>query len=319
MKGIISYYPPLGKLFMLLGILFIGGIMLQYAALAIVGLLFPAADLQTLFSNAELQASDFTQTQINALKCFQALSSIGQYILCPLFFVYLCGEGLFRTTGLRNQVNVNLYVLAFFIFFSSIGVIGYVNDWNQQIVLPEQFNALQESMRALEDQAEVQTDALLATTNPAGLLLNILIVALLAAVGEEIVFRGLIQNYLQKILRNKHAAVWIAAFIFSFMHFQFFGFFPRLILGAVLGYLFAWSGSLLPSVAGHFINNLMGVMAYYMANTQVIDKDVTEEASWQFALFSLPFFILFLFLYKRAAQNEQLTNGKRLDDDLHHT
>lgn len=316
MKGILAPYSWLGKLLIFVGMLLLGGVIFQYAALLATDAIFPAADVTELFKNFSsiTSANDLTETQIHAMKCFQFLASFGQYIIIPFCFVYLCGDTFSAATGLHKTVHMNVFVLVFFIFFSSIGVIGYVNDWNQNISLPAAFSSLENSMRTLENQAQLQTDAFLKTTSTGGLLINILMIAVLAAVGEEIVFRGLLQNMLQKMIKNVHVAVWSAACIFSFMHFQFFGFFPRLILGAVLGYLFAWSGSLWPSVAGHFINNFLGVLGYFLANKELLDENVTEQASWQFAAFSLPFFLLFLFLYKRAT--EQYRHGERLDDGV---
>ncbi|MFN0276607.1 MAG: lysostaphin resistance A-like protein [Chitinophagales bacterium] len=316
MKGILAPYTWLSKLLIFIGMLILGGVLFQYAALLITETIFPAANLSDLFKDfSSISSADaLSETQINAMKCFQFLASFGQYILIPLCFVYLCGDLFFAATGLHKSVHINIYTLVFFIFFSSIGLIGYINEWNQNISLPTAFSDLENNLRSLEEQAQLQTDAFLATTTTGGLLINILLVAVLAAVGEEIVFRGLLQNMLQKMIKNVHVAVWAAAFFFSFMHFQFFGFFPRLILGAVLGYLFAWSGSLWPSIAGHFINNFLGVLGYFLTNKEMLDENVTEEASWQYALFSLPFFLLFLFLYKRAT--EQYRHGERLDDGV---
>ncbi|MBC8045295.1 MAG: CPBP family intramembrane metalloprotease [Fimbriimonadaceae bacterium] len=316
MKGIIAQYPVFAKLFIFIGVILLVGIAFQYVALLITNVIFPGADLLNLFNSFDTikSADELSGTQKNAMKCYQLFASLGQYILAPLFFVHLCGDNFFSATGMKKSVPVVLFILVFFIFFSSIGVIGYINELNQNIKLPSFLSDVESAMRKMEEQAKIQTDAFLSATSVSGLIANILIIAILAAVGEEIVFRGLLQSMLYKLTKNVHVAVWSAAFLFSFMHLQFFGFFPRLILGAVLGYLFAWSGSLWTSILGHFINNFLGVIAYFMVNKNIIDENVTEEASWQIALFSLPFFIFFLFLYKRAT--ETYRDGKRLDDDL---
>jgi hypothetical protein len=318
MKGILASFPWLARFFIFTGMLLVGSVIASYASLTITDLIFPEVNLFELLQNvSSTESSDaFTYVQIQALKCFQFIGSLGQYVLIPMLFVYLCGESFFAATGMHKHVHLRIYLLVFLIFFSSVGFIGYINELNQMLTFPSSLSGLEHSLRQMENEAMMQTEAFLSTTSLMGLLLNILLVAVLAAVGEEIVFRGLLQNMLQKLTKNVHVAVWTAAAIFSFVHFQFFGFFPRLLLGAILGYLFAWSGSLWPSIAGHFINNFLGVMGYYFVNNGMFDEHVMEEASWQYALFSLPFLLLFLFLYNKATEHYRY--GERLDDGVQH-
>ena len=106
------------------------------------------------------------------------------------------------------------------------------------------------------------------------LVVNLIIVALLAAVGEELLFRGSMQNIFLEWTKNKHAAVWITAVLFSALHAQFYGFLPRMLLGVVLGYLYIWSGSLWLSMLFHFLNNGLAVLFSYL-----IAKGTISETS----------------------------------------
>ncbi len=193
-------------------------------------------------------------------------------------------------------------------------LIGYINELNGNINFPSSLAGLENTMRLLEEQAKIQTNAFLSTKNIGGLLLNILIIGVIAAVGEEIVFRGLLQNIFYRWTNNIHAGIWIAAFLFSFIHFQFFGFFPRLLLGALLGYLYAWSGSLWSAIGGHFINNTAAVIAYFLVNKNLLGQNVTEEATLLQALISIPFLAVFIFLYKRISQLKR-SDVERLNSD----
>ena len=103
-----------------------------------------------------------------------------------------------------------------------------------------------------------------------------LIIALIPAFGEELLFRGLIQKGLFKSWGNIHLAIWLSAFLFSALHLQFLGFIPRFLIGGLLGYLFFWSGSIWLPILAHFVNNATAVLLSFMINKGVINKELEE-------------------------------------------
>lgn len=127
------------------------------------------------------------------------------------------------------------------------------------LVLPAWLSGLELWMENLEESAQATTNLLLDGTSIWDYLGNILFIGVFASVAEEVFFRGVLQQLLTKLFKNKHAGVWMAAFIFSLMHMQFYGFLPRIILGAMLGYLFAYSKNLWIPILVHFLNNAMVV------------------------------------------------------------
>jgi membrane protease YdiL (CAAX protease family) len=134
---------------------------------------------------------------------------------------------------------------------------------NQQLQLPEALAGLEATMKAMEADAEALTERLLTMNSVGELLLTLGLVAVIPAVGEELFFRGTIQQ----LIRTKwgpHVAVWLTALIFSAIHFQFYGFVPRMLLGALMGYLLVWSGSLWYPILAHFVNNGTVVLFYYI-------------------------------------------------------
>lgn len=318
MKGIISTLYPAGKLFILIGMLLLSLVIFPYFALYITDLFYPSADAFNLMQNISSfsEADAFTQTQVAALRLFQFLASAGQYFLMPLAFLYLCGENFFGFTGLNKKISSQTFIIILLIIICSFPLVSVLAEWNQAIHLPAAWSSLENSLRNLEENASLQQEAFLSDTSASILLINIFIIAISAAFVEEIFYRGLLQSFIQKIVPNLHVAVWLCAFIFSFMHFQFFGFIPRLLLGALLGYLFVWSGSLWASISAHFFNNFAGVMAYYYAAKNNIEPESLEHTSWYYALAALPAFIVFVFLYKRTVKTSSFSNGKRLDTDL---
>ena len=112
-----------------------------------------------------------------------------------------------------------------------------------------------------------------------GLFINLLMIAIIPAIGEEFFFRGLLQRIFSNWVRNTHWGIIISAFLFSAIHMQFYGFFPRFLLGAMFGYLFVWSGSLWLPVLAHFINNSLAVIAYYLVSIRVLDEKVVNIGS----------------------------------------
>ena len=113
-------------------------------------------------------------------------------------------------------------------------------------------------------------------------LIGFVVIAVIPAVGEELLFRGILQSQMIKAFGNPHVAIWLAGFLFSFIHFQFYGFIPRMLLGVIFGYLYYWSGNLLVAVLCHFFNNGITILMFYLYQLNMIDVNVedTEKVPW---------------------------------------
>jgi len=145
--------------------------------------------------------------------------------------------------------------------------------WNAGLHLPASLHSIESWMRASEDSAQVVTDRLLAGTSVLDLGLNLLIIAVLAGVGEELFFRGLLLRIITDVSKSKrdfvlkpwvmHVSIWTIAILFSVIHMQFFGFFPRLLIGAWFGYLLWWTGSIWVPVLAHFLNNALSTLMIF--------------------------------------------------------
>ena len=141
---------------------------------------------------------------------------------------------------------------------------------------------------------------------------NVIIVGFLTAVAEEFMFRGVIQTIFTRWTKNYHAAIWITAILFSSFHMEFFGFLPRMMLGALLGYMVAWSGSIWPAVWGHFINNGTAVVVTYLYQHKKIKVNPDDQHMFNYAayIFSLIIVLFLLFMYyKLATDKKQLQAG----------
>ena len=153
--------------------------------------------------------------------------------------------------------------------------------WNYNLSLPESMSNFETIARQLEATAFNTLKSLMANTSAAALIVNILIIGVFAGLSEELLFRGCFQRLLVTGGVNRHVAVWLVAICFSALHFQFFGFVPRVLLGAYFGYLLLWTGSLWIPVTAHVLNNVMFVItAWHQARTEGLEARDNEPTLW---------------------------------------
>ena len=136
-----------------------------------------------------------------------------------------------------------------------MGVNAQIIDWNQSWQLPDILSELEKWIKEKEDLAAHITEQFMTMPTVWDFLTTLAVVAIIASIGEEFLFRGLLQPQLQNLFGNPHAGIWMAALLFSFFHLQFYGFVPRLLLGALFGYLYVFSGKLWVPIFAHFVNN----------------------------------------------------------------
>ena len=249
---------------------------------------------------------------ISLLKFFQIFQAIGVFILPPFIIAWFLDPNpvSFLKTEKSPDIRSLLFVAA--VIFVSNPLINWLTEINSKLSLPEWMNGVEIWMKNAENQASQITTAFLSSTSITILFLNLVMVAVLPAIGEELLFRGIVQQLFKKMTRNAHFAIWISAAIFSAIHMQFFGFLPRLLLGAMFGYMLEWSGTLWLPIAAHFINNATAVIAYYLMNKKVIGDGIektgtSSDGSSFMVIISLIFlFLLFRSLYLRRINPDEM-------------
>lgn len=162
------------------------------------------------------------------------------------------------------------YFFAFIILVTSIPLVTFLGGLNQQITFPSALASIEKSFRLAELSAETSTRLFLKVSDLVGLFTNLLVIALLAAFAEELIFRGIVQKLLMERIKNIHLAIWVGAFIFSAFHLQFFSMLPRICLGAALGYSYYWSRSIWVPMFLHFMNNAFIVLSAYFYEKNII-------------------------------------------------
>ena len=230
----------------------------------------------------------FGHDSINSLKWEQAISATFLFVLPPIALYFFTRQHPLRQIGLTKPNSILIMCLGILIMFAAMPLISQLTVWNENMQLPASLSKIEELMKTAEEQAQQQTEQMLDVTTFGGLIANLVVIALIAAIGEELTFRGVIQQFLTKICRNAHVAIILSAAIFSAIHFQFYGFLPRLLLGIFLGYFFYMTKSLWTSILMHFANNALAVTAYYLDNTGAIDIEVDSmgAAPWGITIIS---------------------------------
>jgi membrane protease YdiL (CAAX protease family) len=210
-----------------------------------------------------------------------------------------------------NGRNLGLIVL---ITLGGMLFNGLLVYWNAQLVLPESMSGIEAWMKEMESQLMELTKFLTDFQNVPELLTGILVIGVFAGVGEEMFFRGLIQPKMQGYFKSAHWGIWITAIIFSAIHVQFYGFLPRVFLGALFGYMYHYSGSLLYPIIAHIFNNALTVVVVYLSNQGYFDFDLESTDSVSYPAAILGFLVLTLgFLYFKKVNT--LEDGK-LDKGL---
>lgn len=202
---------------------------------------------------------------IGVIKLFQIFQSVFLFVIPALIAAWLFSTdmwGYLKTGGKTSGITLILVIL---ILFAAIPAMNMLTWINSRLDLPAWLDAVEQMMITSEENAEKLTKAFLDGRSNADLAVNLFMIAILPAIGEEFLFRGVIQRVFTDWTKNSHWAIAITAFIFSFIHFQFFGFLPRFLLGLLFGYLMIWSGSIWIPVVAHFINNGMAVVYYHFA------------------------------------------------------
>lgn len=255
------------------------------------------SDAQDIFANPSNPA------YTGALKFIQLFNSIGLFVLPPFLYLLYYKEKPLKYLNIKESINGRTVFFLLLIYFISIPGMEWLIKLNGQLSLPESLQGLETWMKDAEDRAKELTAVFLTMNGLPDLLINLLIIAVIPALGEELIFRGVLQKQLQGWTKNGHTAVWITAFLFSAIHLQFYGFLPRLLLGALFGYYYLWSNNLWVPIIAHFINNGTAVIISYAtgaATTDVELEAMNREGSEIYVIISL--LILYLTL-KRFKQN----------------
>lgn len=286
------------KLLVLLGFcLFFGGVF-ALAGVALAKPLFGVsiAEASDLLSNIDMES-------IAVLKFLQLFNTMGLFIIPGVLFSWLFIQKPIESLKLNRALSIENIGWITILFFSLIPITNWLVELNGNMQLPEILKGVEEWMRSSEDRAADLTKAFLQMDSINDLLYNLFLIAVLPAIGEELIFRGIIQRSINESNKNYHWGVWISAILFSALHMQFYGFIPRLFLGAFFGYLYVWTRTLWAPIFAHFLNNGMAVLLTYIYGHETIEKGIdqlgTTEDTYGYLAFAVVVFSVLLYLFLR--------------------
>jgi len=275
----------------------LGGMLLAWAATLIVLLVRASFDFQTA-----LAQTDTLLQSTGMLRLVQGIQSVCVFVIPPFLFCLINGESPVNTFHFRKP-SVEHVLLALFSLVAAIPLINALVVWNEGLQLPGFLHGVEEWMRLSEKKAEELTLQMMSGTEWYDLASSLLVVAVLAGFGEELLFRGLLQGTLIRLLWKKHwsndgstppwvmhVSIWAIAFLFSAIHLQFFGFFPRLLLGAWFGYLLWWTGSIWVPILAHMANNALSTLFLFASNNKWITDSpdhLGTDKTWWMSILSL--------------------------------
>jgi membrane protease YdiL (CAAX protease family) len=287
MKGL-SPRPvhPAAQLLMLLGLAVVGLCLASLLALVLANVLFGIS--LTQFGNLAAMPDQYPHGW-EALMLYQGLSWVGAgagVLLLPR----LLGQSVAGYFSPRRLGAAWWLGAAGLVILCSVPFLSIISSWNAGAHFSGALQGFGQWARDKEDQAAGLTKFLTDFHTPARLLVGLIVIAVVPAVAEELVFRGGVQRCLVQWFGSRHVGVWLAAAIFSAIHVQFFGFVPRFVLGLVLGYLYEWSGNILVSMAAHFTQNAFQLILLYLAQGKHLpssfDPDSTQPLPWPTVLVS---------------------------------
>lgn len=259
------------------------------------------------------QYSKYGDSGIQFLKFSQLLTSVGLFVVPPIIFTYLSGHSPFRFLKMNRLPVLMLSMAAILLMWVQLPWINAVGAWNNSIVLDGQFAEFYQSLRAKEDAAAAMIEAFLEMNGPVQLVFTFFLVAIIPAIGEEMLFRGVLQPVFIRIFKNQHLGIFATAFVFSFIHFQFFGFVPRMLIGVYLGYLFAWTGNIWYPVLAHLANNGLAVVGYYLLQHKYVEVSpdaigTGETSTAQWAV-SVVLTLIGMVLFKKTVDKSAKPDG----------
>jgi membrane protease YdiL (CAAX protease family) len=298
MKGFISPgLPPFYKFLILLVFMAAGICVGMFVAL--VGLVlfygFSLTDMATVTQNPRAFANGRS-----AMIFYQVATHFFMFTAAPLLFLKMTETSVKRYLFTKENLP-GLILLSALLAVLIMPANSWLIDWNAKLHMPEVLKGFEIWAKQKEEVLAELTKYLTQFDTIGQMLMGLLAFALVPAIGEELVFRGILQRSFMRWLKNHHVAIWLTAIIFGAIHVQFFGFFPRVILGAMFGYLYFWSGNLWVPVAAHFMNNGFTVVLLYLQQHKLIQANIesTESMPWYLGLVSLVISVALLVYLKQ--------------------
>lgn len=296
-KPRISYFGQFGILIGLVGAGLILAVIIQlFFALSMVNF----SDLMGGNERALLKAMTLPEN-INKVRWMQMLGTFAMMFMPAFLFSLIVSKKPLQYFGLTKPTNTQLILLVIAIAVTALFLSGGLGELNKLIPISKKWEI---KFKAMEDNYSDQVMMLANMKSIADYFISLIMIAILPAVFEELLFRGALQQLFIGWFKNAHVAIFVTSFLFSCIHFSYYGFLPRLALGLMLGYIFYFSKNIWLSMLMHFINNGVAITALYFATQKGEDVKKVMDESYPLWVAGVTLIIaLFLFkLYKSECE-----------------
>ncbi len=289
----VSERPPLSSLIRIfLLVIIVGWMFLSQTIAIIVGSFIYEGD----FISAMSDPANHPDLR-DPILLTQGLGSALGLIFIPWYYLKFSenrGLGIF----FKGEHQWSLVIPAVLLSVAAVAIaISPIAEWNASVAIPEWTGAFGRWAKNAEAAAEAIIKTITGNFTPTTFIFTFVVVAVIPAIGEELVFRGLIQTELQRAVKNPHMAILLGSILFSAVHFQFLGFLPRMLIGGFFGYLYFWSGNLWVAILAHFLNNGLQIVGLYLNQLGVISFDMESTESAPLPVIAIAVVIAFLLLY----------------------
>jgi uncharacterized protein len=262
----LSHLTPFAKIVFVLMLIIIG---LMLALIAGIGLAMAQCG-GDMAKAIQLLSDSGDPATIPLLKGLQIIQSILLFIIPALVAALLFNRDVSGYFGLNRSNPVTIFFFIFIIMIVSMPIINWMVSVNEMMKLPAALSGIEKWMKDAEDQAAQITEQFLDVHTLGGFAVNMFMIAVIPAIGEELLFRGVFQRLFGEWFRNIHIGIFVSALLFAAVHLQFYGFLPRMMLGVMFGYIYVWTRSIWAPMLAHFLNNGAAVAVSYLSNKGLI-------------------------------------------------
>ncbi|NOX87021.1 MAG: CPBP family intramembrane metalloprotease [Chlorobi bacterium] len=305
--GFLQNLSPWGKIFLLTALIMMSALLTAFGGLLIGKLVFGVS----LESVAAMLSNPVTPRAIAYMKFYQLINQLGFFIIPVFLFTFLISPSPSGYLTLNRSPGGIALLISALVIYSVLPFNHFLTELNMDFKFPGFLHSVEEWMKAKEIQAGKITETILKTRTYSGLAVNLVVVALIPAFGEELLFRATGINLLKELTKNVHWAIIISSFVFAFLHFQFLSFLPRFLLGMLLGYLFVITKNIWIPVFAHFVNNASSIIIFYLYYNGSIeismdDFGATQNTVYIIGSLLITLWLMFMLYHKEGANRTGL-------------
>lgn len=297
--------PSASSVLIILG-LFLVNFLFLGSLIQIIVMLASGASLQGMLESG----GDFTKMPNAWLSMIlgQGLGSFVGFVGTAWLYWRVIEKKQWSELNFKPLPKPRIFFMVILIEVAFMGFNGWLQELNQNFVFPESLKGLEETLKSMEDKLSEATRFFTTFTSFWQFILAFIVIAVIAGVGEELVFRGLLMRKLFLGIKNIHVAIWLAGFIFAVIHFQFYGILPRMMLGVLFGYLYYWTGNIWVPIVAHIFNNGLAIIVMYLYNLKIIKTDLEsfDHVPMPIVLFSLLATIGLLYLFRNYMESQSV-------------